>query len=323
VGGRPAALGSAYAALANDGYAPVYNPAALGFLRSDELTGMHLAYLDSISDEYVSYVHAFSRSNAFGVALQYLLPGSINGTDANGHSIGSVDGHYAAYSLSYAHTFTDHWALGVTGKSITAAIGDASGSAFAGDVGAFYQANERLSLAVVAANMGGRLKLADQSDKLPAVVRLGAAYTPVRSWTLTVEGDDEITGLLSARGGIEWSPVTFLSLRAGYRTDTLKELSALAGLTTGLGFHLWGQGLDYAWVPLGDLGNTQYVSLTIRFGEGSIKSALKRIATKNVDDSEDMSELKGLGKDNKKSNDNKDEDDSPYQLIPRELRPKR
>src|SRR4051812_32695971 len=51
VGGRPAALGGAYAAQAFDAYAPVYNPAGLGFLQRNELAGMHLSYLDTINYE--------------------------------------------------------------------------------------------------------------------------------------------------------------------------------------------------------------------------------------------------------------------------------
>ena len=58
-----------------------------------------------------------------------------------------------------------------------------------------------------------------------------------------------------------------LALRAGYRTDTLKGLSALAGYTAGLGVQVWGQELAYAWLPYGDLGNTHYVSLLMKFGE--------------------------------------------------------
>src|ERR1700680_195642 len=41
VGGRPAALGSAYSAMATDVYATVWNPAGLGFLRSMEVSGQH------------------------------------------------------------------------------------------------------------------------------------------------------------------------------------------------------------------------------------------------------------------------------------------
>ena len=57
-----------------------------------------------------------------------------------------------------------------------------------------------------------------------------------------------------------------IALRVGYRTDTLKGLSDLAGFTTGIGVHVWGQELDYSWLPQGDLGNTQYISLILNFG---------------------------------------------------------
>jgi hypothetical protein len=57
-----------------------------------------------------------------------------------------------------------------------------------------------------------------------------------------------------------------VSLRVGYRTDTLKGLSPLAGFSTGMGLHIWGQEFAYAWSPYGDLGDTQYFSLLIHFG---------------------------------------------------------
>ena len=61
------------------------------------------------------------------------------------------------------------------------------------------------------------------------------------------------------------APLEMISLRTGYRTDTVEELSALAGLTMGVGLHLWDQEFDYAWLPVGDLGTTHYFSLVMRF----------------------------------------------------------
>jgi len=58
-------------------------------------------------------------------------------------------------------------------------------------------------------------------------------------------------------------------LRAGFRTDTVSGLSPLAGLSTGMGITLWGQELSYAWLPYGDLGSTQYLSMVLRFGAHS------------------------------------------------------
>jgi hypothetical protein len=46
-------------------------------------------------------------------------------------------------------------------------------------------------------------------------------------------------------------------------------LSPLAGFTTGIGLNIWGYELSYAWVPLGDLGNTNYFSFLYKFGETS------------------------------------------------------
>ena len=66
--------------------------------------------------------------------------------------------------------------------------------------------------------------------------------------------------------GAQWRPLEAISLRVGYKTDTLKGLSPLAGYTVGLGLHYWGQEFSYAWAPYGDLGDAQYFSLLIRFG---------------------------------------------------------
>ena len=73
-----------------------------------------------------------------------------------------------------------------------------------------------------------------------------------------------------------------IKLRAGYKTDTTKGLSALTGFTTGIGLKVWGQEFSYAWLPYGDLGDTQYFSMLIRFGqaEEDRKNLLQRQAIK-------------------------------------------
>ena len=43
VGAGPAAMGSAYTALANDAYAATWNPAGLGTLESTQFSGQHLS----------------------------------------------------------------------------------------------------------------------------------------------------------------------------------------------------------------------------------------------------------------------------------------
>jgi len=205
--------------------------------------------------------------NAIGGSIQYLGSGDIDATDVTGHSQGTYTSHWAAYNLSYGHAFTDKLSLGLTGKMIDAKIADVSANAFGADFGSMYQYSESLTLAATLTNIGSKLTFLDDGSPLPLTFHFGGAYRLGAHWLMSAEGAYERNGLLSGHFGGQWRPMEFVSLRAGYRTDTLKELSALAGFTTGIGVHAWGQELSYAWVPLGDLGSTQYISLVLRFGD--------------------------------------------------------
>ena len=267
VGAGPAALGSAYSAAATDAYAPIYNPAGLGFVAHPEIAGQHLSYLESIHYEFGSFVFPLgTRSSALGASVQYLGSGDIAGTGTSGEAIGDFSVHYAAYSLAYGQKVTENLALGVTGKLIDAKIADTSAKAYAGDAGAMYQAGEKVTFSATANNLGSKLTFTSQGDSLPTAYHLGAAFHLQNSLKSTVEGVYSKTGLLSGRTGIEWTPMNMISLRAGYKTETTKGLTPLAGLTAGMGIRVFGQEFAYAWLPYGDLGDTQYFSMLIKFG---------------------------------------------------------
>jgi len=290
VGAGPAALGSAYSAAATDAYAPIYNPAGLGFVSHPEIAGQHLSYLESTNYEFGSIViplhgvtpaeagaqnnglgSGFRRNDneamgALGFSVQYFGSGDISGTGTSGEAIGDFSVHYAAYSLAYGQRITEKLALGLTGKLIDAKIADTSAKAYAGDAGAMYQASDNVTLSATANNLGSKLTFTNQGDSLPTAYHLGAAFRLQNSLKSTVEGVYNKSGLLSGRAGFEWSPMEMISLRTGYKTDTIKGLSPLAGLTVGMGLRLFGQEFAYAWLPYGDLGNTQYFSLLIKFG---------------------------------------------------------
>ncbi len=157
VGAGPAALGSAYTALATDAYAPVWNPAGLGFVNSSQLAGQHLDYLESIHDEFLSFVHPIGQGKALGGAIQYLGSGDIAGTDKTGDSTGNFSSYYAAYSLAYGQALTEKLSLGITGKIINAKIADVSATAYAGDAGLMYKATPKITLAGTVTNVGTQL----------------------------------------------------------------------------------------------------------------------------------------------------------------------
>ncbi len=275
VGAGPAALGSAYSALAHDAYAPIYNPAGLGFVNNTQLAAQHLSYLESINYEFGSLVTPLKANiSAFGASIQYLGSGSINRTEVdssgaainNGDQTGTFSSYFASYNLAYGQKVLERLALGVTGKMIRAKIDDVSASAYALDLGGLYKANDKLNLSATVNNLGTKINFLNQSDPLPLEGHVGAAYDVRRNITTTAEVVYSKSGLASGRFGAEWTPLEAISLRTGYKTETTKGLSALAGLTVGLGLHLFGQEFAYAWLPYGDLGDTQYFSLLLKFG---------------------------------------------------------
>ena len=158
VGGAPAAMGAAYTAQATDVYAPTWNPGGLGFAEGTQLSGMYLSYLESIQYQYMSFTHRLNKENGIGFSVQNLTSGDIGATDQTGASIGTFNVRYTAYNLAYGHAFNDKLSLGVTGKVIQARLSDVSANAYAGDVGAIYKANDRLTLGLTVANVGTKLK---------------------------------------------------------------------------------------------------------------------------------------------------------------------
>ncbi len=268
VGAGPAALGSAYSALATDAYAPTWNPAGMPWASHTEFSGQHVSYLQSVDYEYLSVVHRLgdSGNRAIGAAAQYLGTGEIDSTNLGGNNIGSFSSHFAAYSLAYAQRLGKKLSLGATGKVINAKIGDFSANAYAMDFGAMLPIQSNLTLAAVVANIGTQLNFISDAEPLPLEGRLALAYRPAHQWVLALEGSCDRSRQLAGHFAAEWRPLEIIAIRAGYRTDATSQLNGTVGVTAGLGLYLWGQEFSYAWVPYGDLGDAQYFSLVLRFG---------------------------------------------------------
>ena len=267
VGAEPAAMGGAYGAQATNAYAMVYNPAGLGFSESPELAGQHLSYLESIHYEFASYIHPLKPGKVIGASLQYLGSGDITQTNAAGDNVGEFSSYYAAYTLAYGQKLTEKISLGIAGKWINAGISHINANAYAVDGGIMVRATNKLTLAGSMSNAGTKLTFIDEGGSLPLLGRFSATYQAKPQLKLATDVVYRGYGLASGHFGAEWRPMRMFAIRAGYRTDTTKELGAAAGVSAGMGLNLWGQEFSYAWVPYGDLGTTNYISMLLRFGE--------------------------------------------------------
>ncbi len=145
---------------------------------------------------------------------------------------------------------------GMTAGWLQDIIKDDKKDTFLANIGFLYPVTERLTLGVVAQNIGSRLG----NDPLPLTFKIGAA-SKLKTLTLAVDiakpQDNEIYYCL----GAEWWLKNALALRIGCKTNQ----DVGQGLTAGIGYKFGRIYLDYAYVPYGDLGDTHRISLGMKF----------------------------------------------------------
>lgn len=222
------------------------------------------------------YGHAGRQESiSWGGSINYLRVGNITRTAATNLSTGdgyTEGGSFSAYDmalgLSAAGPIREDLVFGATVKLLRESLSDASSNAGALDVGAIYQANEQRSWNVAASllNAGVASRFADAAVSLPTTLRIGASGQPFAQWLLSTDYVKRRDTKGEFDVGIEVTPRRFVSIRAGYRYQLNRaDLGGLSDFSAGLGYRRQMMSIDYAFVPLGDLGLTHRISLNFRF----------------------------------------------------------
>lgn len=164
VGSRPMAMGDAAIATINSAEALYWNVAAL--TRTEGEFSLAVSSMDWLVDTRNSYFAAaynWESIGSFGIDVQYLDYGKIEETtvyDQNG------TGRYLSANdfmigFGYARELTDRFAFGLKVKYINETIAEASGDAFAVDLGAVFVTtffNNNFRLAASLSNFGTKLQ---------------------------------------------------------------------------------------------------------------------------------------------------------------------
>jgi len=271
VGARPAAMGEVFAGVAGDVNAIYWNPAGLADLERRELSVTHAFWLEGITYSNIACGQP-ALGGTVGAAFNVLNTGDIQKVDNTGlrtsenYSMAEVMG-----ILSYARR-TGDLALGANLKYLSSSIEEESAHAFAVDMGALYSGlrawGRKLNVGLSVQNIGTKARYVSEENSLPVIVRAGGSLELVNG--LLVASDlDYAEKELDLHAGAEYSRAfgaLVLAVRGGYKSDTVKELGALSGLTAGLGVKWSDYQLDYAWNSFTDLGITHRISLGIKFG---------------------------------------------------------
>jgi hypothetical protein len=260
-GARPAALGDAFTAVADDAYAAVWNPAGLARLARPEIGATHTQWLQG--GRHDALVAAYpTRGGTFGVSAVTLSYGDIEkrteDTDEPDSTFGSLD---AAYSVSYGNTVGEKLSLGLGLTYIRQTLDSVSAGAPAATVGALWHTPvSHLTVGAAVRNIGGSIQYSEEGDPLPTTAALGAAGRFVNNRLLVSAETRWVRNeTVTYGGGCEVSPPIYKDavgrLRAGYRTDT-QDVTDASGASLGLGVAFPRWNFDVTWTPYGVLGDT-------------------------------------------------------------------
>ena len=265
-GARAVAMGEAFTGISDDATTIYWNPSGINSMTNKELSVMYAMWFEGISYNNLFYVHPMEIGN-FGLGVQYLSYGSLEGLDANGNPTGTFSPIDLAVVVSYARSVKGI-DTGITVKYISSKIKETA-SAIAIDIGAMKRIIEdKLNIGLVVKNVGTKLKYITEEESLQMSINIGAGYKITKDLLTAIDiklpSDNEIAVSVGGEYNYKIIQDIIISGRLGYNTIT-KDLEGLKGITTGLGINYKNYKFDYAFVPYGDLGNTHRISLGIKF----------------------------------------------------------
>ncbi|MDE2491099.1 MAG: PorV/PorQ family protein [Elusimicrobia bacterium] len=272
VGARYLAQGGSGTALADDASALYWNPAGLAALDKREATASHAELSQTVRHDFLGYAQP-TTLGTFAAGATYLSQSAIEGRDALGHPTGGYQASDAALSLGWGHK-TPLGDIGATFKYVQSHIGSAQAETAAVDAGVrrdFGQMGPgHVLLGAALRNLGPGMKYDVQRNDLPLRLAFGAAYKLIGGHAFTAEWTNSPRGAGNDFGfGGEYQALPGVFLRAGYTTQSAitggTGFDAARGLTLGVGLGRGHWRLDYAAVPMGELGGTHRFTLSARF----------------------------------------------------------
>lgn len=268
---RALGMASSFGAVSDDVYAIHFNPAGLSQIKKEEVSATYLKYFADVNYGFLGYVKP-SQSGAMGFGITYLIVDGMEKRDESENFIGNFNAKDMSMVVSYTRKNVMEKSLpgmniGGTVRTIISEIDQTTAYSASVDIGAFYSPLEKLNIAVVLQNISWGIKYKEEADILPLNLKLAGAYKITNILTVASDIDMYLIDAISyASVGVEYSIGKYLILRGGYRYgyDT-QHLGSLVGVAVGMGVRMWNVGVDYAFVPFGDLGDTHRVSLSFRF----------------------------------------------------------
>lgn len=295
VGSRPSGMAEAYTAVVTGALAPFWNPAGLARLQYQDISLTHLMWMQNISLDTVAYAVNIGKKSGLSLFVSRLgipditvtnetLPSPDNPlsgqySPANQTvSVGSIMG-----GIGFGWGLLPMLNVGANVKCIQENLLDDSATGFAGDLGAQVRLSDTDIAGLVVQNMSTGL----DGFAFPLMARAGIAkrmsYTDIeellalapenKTAAKDILASLDLTDLVNSQDygfhlGLEWAPKmgsTILALRGGIAKSTSSYLLLSCGVGLALEIGSSAYALDYAFVPMDQLGDAQRISLGASF----------------------------------------------------------
>ncbi len=262
-GPRASGMGECFTALVDDASAVYWNPAGLGQFLNQQFAVSHQQWFAGIKDE-VFHAALPIGPGSLGLGLVYSGTPDVQYWDDLTGTFGSYYASTVLFSAGYGLRLGRGLNLGgaIAGTYEDLRAEQSFGGAI--DLGLLAHPASWLNLALAARHLGAG-RVGNGAEPLPMELAAGAMCGG-RVLKATLDATlPFLDNPPSLRTGLEFSPVPALALRCGYRTGpvALADLGALSGLTAGLGVTVGSFGVDYAFVPYGELGATHRFGIRV------------------------------------------------------------
>ena len=265
---RASAMGSAFTAVTGDTADLDWNPAGLSETPSAQISLNHDSWLTGVFQEQLALAVPLPRAGVLALASSYVNDGNLSGYDSTGTPTGTYQPSRIAAELAWGGRIFEGVSIGAEMGGYRQSIGQNTYDSFFLSLGGLWSPVPFLRVGISYSGLGILLNGFSASG----VLRTGLAWSFRESKgppaLLTMDLFMPPYGVYRAQLGLEKPVLSDFFLRAGYQFDLVdNQIPGFQSLAAGLGFRLGDLELDYAYLPMGDLGSTQRLGLTYRFGE--------------------------------------------------------
>jgi hypothetical protein len=260
---RALAMGSAFVAVPGDEASLAWNPAGLAKVPEATLGLHHNSWLMDAYQETLAVAFPLGAENGLGMQLNFVDFGTFQSRDVQGN----LGADFSAYRMGFGGGWGGRLPrlarayAGLEARGSVEAVESAAYSSLAFDVGALWQPLDWLDVGAAWRDLGSPLASFFPANGL----QTGLSLKP-RPWLLFACATQwEPTGVNRLQLGLEtiWGG---LAGRAGYQLAFQdNHWNGLNSVSLGGGFKMGDLNLDYAWLPFGDLGSSQRLSLRYHF----------------------------------------------------------